>query len=156
MSKRPASRARALRPRAGRGNARASKGGTGGVDTQNLIANGTFASSTGWVLGTGWTIAAGVLTATAVLAATATASTTYTANLAQGGVYRITFDLVTTTLGSVKFQLTGGATLNGSTRSADGTYVEDVTATAAHTGFQFIAVADYTGNIDNLSIRRLA
>lgn len=134
----------------------AAPSGGGGIDSQNLIANGTFASSTGWALGANWSVAAGVLTATIVTAAGAVASTTYTANLAQGGVYRVTFDMSGTSAGSVKFQLTGGATVNGSTRSADGTYVEDVTATAAHTGFQFIAVADYTGNIDNLTIRRLA
>lgn len=127
-----------------------------GIDGQSLIANGTFASSTGWALGSNWSIAAGVLTATAVVAAGAVASTTYTANLAQGGVYRVQFDMASTSAGSVKFQVTGGATVNGSTRSADGTYVEDFTATANHTGFQFIAVADYTGNIDNLTLRRLA
>lgn len=152
----PRPNARGSRPlAAARGIARAT-GQAPGLDSQNLIANGTFGSSTGWVLGTNWTIAAGVLTATIVLAAGQVASTTYTANLVQGGVYRVQFDMASTTLGSVKFQFTGGATINGSTRSADGTYSEDVTATAAETGFQFIAVADYTGNIDNLSVRRIA
>ena len=151
----PRPNARGTRPlAAARGIATATSQASG-LDSQNLIANGTFGSSSGWALGTNWSIAAGVLTATIVVAAGQVASTTYTANLVQGAIYRVQFDMSTTALGSVRFQFTGGATINGSTRSADGTYIEDVTATAAETGFQFIAVADYTGNIDNLSVRRV-
>lgn len=128
-----------------------------GVDTQELIANGTFGSSTGWALGTGWSIAAGVLTATAVAAAgSPAASTTFAVTpLAQGAFYNVTYTMSSTSAGSVKFQLTGGATVNGSTRSTDGTYIETVLATATHTGIQFIAVTDFTGNIDNLSVKRV-
>lgn len=156
MPRRPPSRRLNPRPIRGRGNAPKPTGGRTGTDNQELIANGVFASSAGWALGTGWTVAAGVLTAAAVTAAGAVASTTFAVSpLAQGAVYRVVFTLLTTTLGSVRFQFTGGATLNGATQNADGTYSQDVVATAAHTGFQFIAVADYTGSIDNLSLRRV-
>lgn len=148
---------RGRRPARGRGITRVGPLSSAVTDTSNIIANGTFGSSTGWVLGTNWTIAAGVLTATIVLAAGQVASTTFTVPALIPGVqYRVTYTMSTTAAGSVKFQLTGGATVNGSTQNADGTYAEIVTATAAHTGIQFIAVADYTGNIDNLSVQRVA
>lgn len=132
------------------------RGGTG-VDTQELIANGTFGSSTGWALGTGWSVAGGVLVATAVAAAgSPAASTTYAQTpLAQGAFYNVTYTISGFSAGSVRFQFTGGATVNGTARGANGTLTETVLATAPHTGFQFIAATDFTGNIDNLSVRRV-
>ena len=155
MSQRPMHRPLAA-PRRAQGGGMKSAGAGGGSSSPELIANGAFADGTGWSLGAGWSVAGGLLVATAVAAAgSPAASTTYVSNLAQGAFYTVTYTTATTTLGSVTFQLTGGATVSGTTRSTDGTFTETVCATANHTGFQFIAITDYTATIDNVSVRRV-
>lgn len=67
-----------------------------------------------------------------------------------GGIYKIEYTVANRSAGTVKVQV---GTTNGTSRNADGTYVEYITC-AGDTAFDIVADADFAGEITtNLSIR---
>jgi hypothetical protein len=114
----------------------------------NLVTNGTFDTDSDWIKGTGWSISGG----------TANGSLSFE-NLVQAGFnfisgknYKVTYEVKNYVNGNIKFQFTGGATLNGTTRNSNGIYTQYVEATANHTNFRFRGT-NFTGSIDNVSVQ---
>ena len=115
-----------------------------------LVTNGDFATDSDWNKGTGWTINGGA----------GNASATFD-NLGQTGysfvinkTYKVTYEVKNYVNGNVRFQLTGGATLNGNTINSNGIYTQYVKATANHTNFRFRGT-NFTGSIDNVSVKEV-
>jgi hypothetical protein len=112
-----------------------------------LVTNGDFATDSDWTKGTGWSISGGKANADATFD-----------NLGQTGysfvinkTYKVTYEVKNYVNGNIRFQLTGGATLNGNTINSNGIYTQYVKATANHTNFRFRGT-NFTGSIDNVSI----
>lgn len=112
-----------------------------------LLSNGDFASgSTGWTLGSGWTVPAAAAVATA---ANATALT-HTFAPVVGKTYRVKYT-ITRSAGTVQASMGG---VQGTTRSAAGTYVDFLVA-ASTVAFKFTGGAGanaFTGTVDDISI----
>lgn len=146
-------------------NCRVTPTGPGGVGTPQLaaavsipapelVSNGTFASGgTGWTPTTGWTFSGGVAVATSAAAFF---------NIAQaedqfeaGVTYTTTYDVVSLTSGSFRIAFAGGTQRNGTTRTAIGTYTEDLVANSGNNLISmFNVAASTTGTIDNVSIKK--
>jgi hypothetical protein len=115
-----------------------------------LSTNGTFASDASWTKGTGWTIASGVASCdgsaggdTDLEQTSAAVSTT---------VYRVQFTLSNVTAGTITPRVTDGA---GSSESADGTYVQFITASTG-SNLQFRADSDFVGDLDDVTVTEVA
>jgi len=122
-------------------------------DLPNSIANGTFASATGWTIAGAWTISGGKLNRTASasdLSATQV-SASQTIPLVVGQTYEVTFTVSNWTAGSVQAAL--GTTL-GTARGADGTYSQYIKC-VGNTTFGLTAGATFAGSIDNVFVRAL-
>jgi hypothetical protein len=120
----------------------------------NIIANSGFATDTVWVQGTGWTIGSGVATATSVAAFVSLSQTGLT--FIPGVEYRVTYTVVTATAGSVRAAFVGGTQVNGTGRTAPGTYTQDLIAVAGNN--QLVLQAEgsgFSGTIDNVTVRAL-
>jgi hypothetical protein len=113
-----------------------------GTGVVQAILNGTFVDGTGWTLGAGWSVAGGVAVGSNVTGfLTATV-----APLTIGLIYRVTYTVSSYSAGGVRVLL-GTSAAAGGTRSANGTYTEDIVA--ATTGFRFESNGgNFTGNID--------
>jgi len=116
--------------------------------TADFVENGDFTTDTGWTKGTGWTISGGD--------ASCDGSQVATSNLAQAEAthdnycYIITFTVSNYSAGSVTPYI---ATDAGRAVSANGTYVQLITATAdGTTGYIFVANSTFVGEIDDVSI----
>lgn len=119
-----------------------------------VISNGTFASDTVWAKGAGVTIAAGVATWTAVATGL---GVTQAAVFAVGTIYKVTFTISGYSVGGVLPRITGGTTVNGTLRSANGTYTEYLTAVTGNNSFSIISSgASTTLNVDNVTVEALA
>jgi hypothetical protein len=121
-----------------------------GATDAELVANGDFATDSDWTLGNGWSISGG----------TANASSSFD-NLVQTGFnfiieknYKVTYEVKNYVNGNIRFQFTGGATLDGTTRNSNGIYTQYVKATANHTNFRFRGT-NFTGSIDNVSVKEI-
>ena len=113
-----------------------------------LVVNGDFSNgTTGWTLGTGWSISSG-----------AAVGTNATGNLLQSNValspvgktYRVTLTISNRTTGSIVPQI-GGSTIS---LSAVGTYTFYLRP-SLNDHVLYIPGADFTGSIDNISVREL-
>lgn len=109
--------------------------------SQQVVPNNRFEDATGWTLGAGWTIASGIATATGAIST----ALTYAGVLTNAKTYLITFT-ITRSAGTIT--PTFGTTA-GTTRSATGTYTEEVVAN--NVNFLF-ATSGFTGTVDNISI----
>jgi len=105
--------------------------------------NGAFATDTGWTEGADWTIGSGVATATASSAAL---EQTSAVSVVQGVAYQFSYT-ITRSAGSVTPSLGG---VNGTARSASGTYSDIIVAGAT----QVIAFtgSSFSGTVDNVSV----
>lgn len=124
-----------------------------GWDT-DIVTNGAFAADSDWTKGAGWTIAAGVAThATANPGTTLTEDSALKVAIVAGATYRVTYTITSYTSGAVAVSLGGTA---GTSRSAAGTYTEDITAKTASSEyvssivFTADATNDFDGSIDNV------
>ena len=115
-----------------------------------LVTNGDFDTDSDWTKGTGWSISGGKANADATFD-----------NLGQTGysfvinkTYKVTYEVKNYVNGNIRFQLTGGATLNGNTINSNGIYTQYVKATANHTNFRFRGT-NFTGSIDNVSVKEV-
>ena len=120
-----------------------------------IIVNGDFATNSNWNLGTGWTINNGKLRGDNVSAINVFQAKVY----ASGKTYKVTYTVSDYVKGTVRFQIGGGgSTVDGQTRTANGTYTEFLTATSNHTSARFrglSASGGFTGSIDNVSVKQV-
>jgi hypothetical protein len=119
--------------------------------TIELLGNVDFDSATGWTTGTGWSISSG-----RAFGAAATGDLTQSfSGMVQGKSYEITYSITSYTSGSVRVDLIGGGTTNGTTRSAAGVYTEILAAPATPTAMRFAVPSAFTGEIDFVSVREV-
>lgn len=112
----------------------------------NLFTNGDFGSAAGWTLQSGWSIASNV----AIHTATAASSILQSPSLAAGSNYRVKFEIVSISGGTVQPQINGGSTVFGAARSAIGTWTATLTAPASPTAIGFLGSAAFAGSVDNV------
>jgi hypothetical protein len=124
-----------------------SRGGLANIGA-TVLANGDFASGTGWTAGTGWSIAAGVATKTAGTASVLSQAVTLTIP----GTYRLVYTM-TRSAGTLTPRITGGTTVSATARSASGTYTEYVTTVTGNTTFEFSADASFAGTVDDVALQ---
>ncbi len=115
-----------------------------------LVTNGDFDTDSNWSKGTGWTISGG--TANGNLASGNLGQSAFT--FISGKQYKVTYEVKNYVSGDIRFQLTGGATLNGNTINSNGIYTQYIKATANHTNFRFNPTS-FTGSIDNVSVKEV-
>lgn len=109
-----------------------------------LFTNGAFAADANWTKGTGWTIAGGVAVAS-------TATGRLSQNVGDTGViYRVAFDVVTRTAGSIRPFIGQSA---GDNIATTGAYIS-VQAQGA-TDELGVTPTTFSGTIDNLSAKQL-
>lgn len=115
----------------------------------NQAVNGTFAADVSWSKGAGVTIAAGVGTFTAVANGLGlTQAQAFTA----GTIYKVTYTVSGFSAGGVAPALVGGTTVTGTTRTANGTYTDYLTAVTGNITFGLLAVGATTLNVDNVTV----
>lgn len=115
--------------------------------------NGVFAADTDWTKGAGVTIAAGVSTWTAV--ASGVVGLLQSQSFTAGTLYKVTFTVSNFTAGAVFARFAGGTSVSGTSRTANGTYTEYLTAVTGNTQLRFIAVGTTSLNIDNVSVQAM-
>lgn len=112
----------------------------------NLVTNGTFDTDTDWTKGAGWTIGSGVASK-----ASGTASSLYQENVVvTNKVYYVQFTISNYSAGNMYVILDGSG--SGTSRSANGTYTENITASGGSNRFSLYASSSFVGDIDNVSI----
>lgn len=123
-----------------------------------LVANGDFASATGWSIGANWSISGGVATH----GASGVNTLAQALNTTAGRTYAVSWQIAAVTAAgsgiSVRIGTGGAGSVLGGVYSAAGNYVDILTPTADQTGFQFItrgAVGDWVGSVDNISMREV-
>ena len=117
-----------------------------------LITNGGFDTDTVWTKGAGWSIAVGK--GFRIPDASSSAISQSVAFVA-GRTYRVTFTVSGYAAGLVAPQFTGGTTRSGSSRTANGTYTEDLLANTGNATFRIFASSVTDAQIDNVSIREV-
>jgi len=115
-----------------------------GID---LVNNGGFDSGSNWSTPSSWEIIDGKLEGTNVNAV----STTQGGFLFLGKTFLVTYTLSDYVQGNVRVYL--GGTQPTSNRSANGTYSEYITITTANTTLYIQGISNFTGNIDNISVK---
>ncbi len=122
--------------------------------TIESMSGGNFATTPpNWTNGTGWTVEDGNLRGVTVAGGVGAyqAQAGQSNAIVAGGVYRVTYTLAAVYAGSVRVKIGG---TSGATRDTEGVYTEDIVATSAgDIGFE--AVATFSGNLDNLSVKRI-
>jgi hypothetical protein len=117
-----------------------------------LVTNGDFSNgATGWTTSTGWTIANGVASAVNLAGGFAlTSDFIFAANKS----YLIAYTISNYTMGAVSWIHVGSGQA-GIARSANGTYSEIVTSSAIG-GFNLSRrTSNFTGDIDNISVKEV-
>lgn len=121
-----------------------------------LLRNYAWAGSGSWTVNATWGTPGGgacaVTTGNGSLVQTVAPSGLFVI----GKVYRVSFILVSVTAGDMRFQFTGGTNDNGTVRSANGVYSEDITITQTITSVRFInGGTNFSGTICNPSVREV-
>lgn len=108
------------------------------------VTNGTFTGdASGWTLTAGWTYGSNAVAHTAGT----TTLTQSSMNVIIGGVYTVTYTISGMSAGTVTVSIGGAA---GTARSANGTYIQALTATTTGT-LTFTPTTTFNGTIDNVS-----
>lgn len=118
---------------------------------ENVVVNGDFASDNLWTKGTGWTISGGKANKAA-----GGGSLSQVFGAISSGTYRVTYTISNWGgSGSIAVAITGsGPSEIGTSRSANGTYTEDLTVSAPD-GIEFNpATGAETCSIDNVLLQR--
>lgn len=123
----------------------------GDATRTNRYTTADFSVAGSWLLGTGWSIASGVATHAAGSASDLTQSDT---SLSSGQYYRFGFTLSGVTAGSLNPVLKGTTTVNGTLRTANGTFTGRLQAVTGNNETGFHASSDFAGSIDNVTIYR--
>lgn len=106
--------------------------------------------ATGWTLGTGFTQGTGVLTGTAVGVGVA-ATSGFAAVV--GRTYRLSYTVLNYSAGGVSIGIGG---VNGIVRTANGSYVEFITAISTAVANISRRTTDFTGDVDNILVEEIA
>lgn len=122
--------------------------------TGEVLTNGAFDTDTIWSKGTGWTIGSGMATHASGSGSDLSQSGSFVAS----GLYRVTFLITGMSAGTLTPKFTGGTTITGTARSADGYHAEELTA---HSGggnntFVLTASSTFNANVDDVSCVYLA
>ncbi len=99
-----------------------------------------------WTFGTGWSIEDGVVSANAP-----TGNLDQSLTVTSGSKYRVTFTISNYVSGDIRWRFTGTSNENGTLRSANGTYTEEITLTNNQSVFRFPATGGVM-DIDSISI----
>ncbi|MDW9483190.1 hypothetical protein GOB57_31740 [Sinorhizobium meliloti] len=119
----------------------------GDASRTDIITNGAFSTdSSGWTPGTGWAWLSGAMKKTPGVQSVLSQGP----GIAAGDVIRFSFDVLSRTSGQLTPGLTGSPNVNGTARTANGTYRERLTANTTGALLRFIADATYDGAIDNV------
>ena len=121
---------------------------------RDIVLNGGFDTDTIWTKGTGWTVAGGVAHSdgTGNQASVSQA----TSGITVGKAYQATFTVSNYVSGSIRAVV--GGTGNGTFRSANGTYTENIIASGVLSIFlqqNTTANGSFVGDIDNVSVTQL-
>ena len=116
---------------------------------QELITNGGFDADSDWNVGTGFSISGGVVSANAP-----TGNLDQSVSVLAGKTYRVEFTILNYVSGDIRFRFTGTSNENGTLRTADGTYVEEITLTNNQALFRFPATGGIM-DIDNVSVKEV-
>jgi hypothetical protein len=97
-----------------------------GANQTDVVTNGAFASDSGWTKESGWTIAGGL-----GVCATSSTAAIYQTAFTTGKKYRVTYTVSAYSSGGVYWDSQGGAATgvadtDGTLRSANGTYTEEL------------------------------
>lgn len=121
-----------------------------GVTTGNILGNGTFDASDGWTLGDGWSVTGGKL-----VRGTASGGSiaSHAVSVEAGKQYTITYTVSGYSSGTVFVGFGGGSNVSGTSRSANGTYTQVLTAVTGNNILQFVASTAGTSlSIDNVTV----
>lgn len=113
----------------------------------DLVTNGEFASDTGWTKASGWTIGSGVAAHSGAAGDLSQAVT-----IVEGQHYRVTFDVSSTTAGSVTPKLGG---TSGTAITADATGITEIIIAGSDGLLAFEADADFDGAVDNVVLKKV-
>lgn len=117
-----------------------------------IITNGDFSNGgTGWI-SAGWVISEGKATISNV-----SASLTQNVTLVAGRSYQFEYTLSAFSgTGAFRPRFFGGTTVTGTSRSANGTYVEIMTAVSGNVQAAIsVTTATCSGSVDNISVKEL-
>jgi hypothetical protein len=118
-----------------------------------LVANPGYDSDTVWSKGTDWAISGGVASRGPSAGGS---SVSQTVTLTAGVTYRVEYTITNYVAGNFRARFTGGTAVDGTARSAAGTYVEYFVAL---TGNNTVAISANTaatsGSVDNISVREV-
>ena len=115
-----------------------------------LVPNNNFDTDSNWGKGDGWSIADGTANGNATFDNLGKTGFSFVTNK----IYKVTYEVKNYVNGNIRFQFTGGATLNGNTINSNGIYTQYVKAIANHTNFRFRGT-NFTGSIDNVSVKEV-
>lgn len=118
---------------------------------RDIVINGNFSTDTSWVKGTGVTISGGTANSDGTNVGTAT-FVNQTIPIVSGKSYEVTFTIISLTSGSCFAQLGG---VNGTNRTAPGTYTQTIVAGASGGIVIFQTVANTIASIDNVSVKEI-
>ncbi len=110
----------------------------------NLLSSADFNSADNWSLDSGWAIAGGKATFTPG----APGNLAQTLPLTAGTTYRVAFEVSGYVAGDVKPRLIGGTNVSGETVTANGLFLDSLTALTGNTDFKFLAQTTFDGNIE--------
>jgi hypothetical protein len=119
---------------------------------RNMVLNGSFDSDTLWTKGSGWTITGGVAHSDGT---GASSSLRQSITATAGKVYEITFTISNYVSGTVRPIMGGNS--NGTNRTANGTYTENlVSGTSASADIFLQTNTNFVGDIDNVTVKQLS
>jgi hypothetical protein len=107
----------------------------------NLLTSGDFSSASAWTAGAGWAVANSIATGT-----TASSTLAAAASVTSGTTYRVQYT-ITRTAGSIQPSLAG---VNGTSRSASGTYTDDITVATSGASTLVFTGTSFTGTVDDV------
>lgn len=114
----------------------------------DVVVNGDFlGNADGWTLGSGWAYSNNSISHTS---GTATVTPNPALSITAAYLYQVTYTVSNCTTGTIRVAIGG---TNGTTRSANGTYTEVITA-GATTNLTFTPSTDFDGTIDDISVRQ--
>lgn len=115
------------------------------------VTNGGFASDTDWTKSTGWTISGNVASKSAGVASTLSQAL----DLVSGAIYEVTYTITALSAGSFRARLGGTTNVDGTLRTAVGTYSETLIANASSNSIAIVAASTSAGSVDLVSVKRI-
>lgn len=109
-----------------------------------------FSGTPNWT-GTNWSLSSAKWLHTSGSTTDTTLTSSYTSpDVVNSSVYRVYFTVSGRTAGSVTAKI---GTAAGTARSADGTYIQDITAVADNASIIFTPTTDFNGSIDDIKVQ---